>query len=43
MKLMTVKEYATHIGKSIPLVYKQIRLNKVKAVSKFGKILIKVK
>jgi len=43
MELMTVKEYAKHIGKSIPLVYKQIRLDQVKSISKFGKILIKVK
>lgn len=43
MKLMTVKEYAEHVGKSIPLVYKRIRLNKVKTEKKFGRILIKVK
>lgn len=39
---MTVKEYAEKIGKSIPLVYKQIRLNQVKTERKFGRILIKV-
>jgi len=43
MKLMTVKEYAAYIDKSIPLVYKQIRLNQVKTEIKFGRILIKVK
>lgn len=41
MKLMTVREYAEYIGKSVPLVYKQIKQNKVKTVSKFGLILIK--
>jgi hypothetical protein len=40
---MTVKEYALHIGKSIPLVYKQIRQDQVKIDRKFGRILIKVK
>lgn len=43
MKLMTVKEYAAHIGKSIPLVYKQIRLKQVKTEIRYGRILIKVK
>jgi hypothetical protein len=43
MKLMTVQEYAKHIGKSIPLVYKQIRQAQVKTERKFGRILIKVK
>lgn len=43
MKLMTVKEYAKHINKSIPLIYKQIRLGQVKTQNKFGRILIKVK
>lgn len=42
MKLMTVKEYAAHIGKSIPLVYKQIKGGSVKWEKKFGRILIKV-
>lgn len=42
MKLMTVKEYADSIGKSVPLIYKQIRENKVKTERKFGRILIKV-
>ena len=42
MKYMTVKEYAQHIGKSVPLVYKQIKEEKVKTVSKYGIILIKV-
>jgi len=42
MKLMTVKEYAQHIGKSIPLVYKQIREGKVTTDKKYGRILIKV-
>jgi hypothetical protein len=41
--LMTVKEYAKHIGKSIPLVYKQIREGDVKVNKQFGRILIKVK
>lgn len=40
---MTVKEYAKHIGRSIPLVYKQISHDQVEAVYKFGRILIKVK
>lgn len=43
MKYMTVKEYADHIGKSVPLVYKQITEKKVKTAKKFGRILIKVK
>lgn len=43
MKLMTVKEYAAHIGKSVPLVYKQIGLGQVASEKKFGRILIKVK
>ena len=41
--LMTVKDYAKHIGKSIPLVYKQINGGKLKVENKFGRILIKVK
>lgn len=40
--LMTVNEYASFIGKSIPLVYKRIRLNQVKINRKFGRILIDV-
>jgi len=43
MKLMTVKEYADYIGKSIPLVYKQIREEKLSIVEKYGRILIRVK
>lgn len=43
MKYMTVKEYALHIGKSVPLVYKQITEKKVKTAKKFGRIVIKVK
>lgn len=42
MKLMTVKEYAEYIGKSIPLVYKQIRQEQVKFERRFGRLLIKV-
>ena len=41
MKLMTVKEYAKYVGKSIPLIYKQIRQGKLKTDQKFGVILIK--
>lgn len=41
--LMTVKEYAAHINKSIPLVYKQIGEGKLKTQLRFGRILIKVK
>ncbi len=40
---MTVKEYAEFIGKSIPLVYKQIDENKLKTTVKYGRILIRVK
>lgn len=43
MKLMTVKEYAEKVGKSIPLIYKQIRLKQVETDRKFGRILIKTK
>ena len=43
MKLMTVKEYAKHIGKSIPLVYKQIANGQVRTELKYGVYLIKVK
>jgi hypothetical protein len=43
MKLMTVNEYAKHIGKSIPLVYKQIRQEKVQTEVRFGRILVRVK
>jgi len=40
---MTVTEYASHIGKSIPLIYKKIRLGQLDIEKKFGRILIKVK
>lgn len=40
---MTVNEYAEHVGKSIPLVYKRIKNKQVSTVKKFGRILIKVK
>ncbi len=40
MALKTVKEYAEIIGKSIPLIYKQIGQNKVNYVRKFGRYLI---
>lgn len=43
MKLMTVKEYAAHIGKSIPLVYKQIDEGKVQTEKRYGRILVKVR
>lgn len=43
MKLMTVKEYAAHIGKSIPLVYKQIEGKKVQTEVRYGRILVRVK
>jgi len=39
---MTVKEYAKHIGKSIPLVYKQIAKEQVKTETRFGRLLIRV-
>lgn len=41
MKLMTVKEYAQYVGKSIPLIYKQIRQGKLKIEDKYGITLIK--
>lgn len=40
---MTVKEYAAHIGKSVPLVYKQVREGKILTQVKFGRILVKAK
>lgn len=40
---MTVKDYAAHIGKSIPLVYKRIYAGQLAFETKFGKIVIKVK
>lgn len=43
MVLMTVNEYAKHIGKSIPLVYKQIKNKQVTFEKRFGRLLIKVK
>jgi len=50
MKLMTVTEYAAHIGKSIPLIYKQVNetkrgtaKKKLDFIVKFGRILIRVK
>jgi hypothetical protein len=42
-KYLTVAEYAKFIGKSIPLVYKQIRLNQVDYEEKYGRKLIIVK
>jgi hypothetical protein len=42
-KLMTVAEYASHIGKSVPLIYKQIKNKQVKSIEKFGRKLIVVK
>lgn len=43
MKLMTVKEYAAHIGKSIPLVYKQIEEGKLRTERRYGRILVRAK
>lgn len=40
--LMTVKEYAKLRGRSIPLIYKEIRQNKLNTDNKYGRILIKV-
>ncbi len=42
MAWMTVKEYAEFKGKSIPLIYKQIREKKVFSDRKFGRILVRV-
>ncbi len=41
-KYLTVAEYAKFIGKSVPLVYKQIRLGQVKMEEKYGRYLIVV-
>lgn len=41
--LMTVKEYAEHIGKSIPRVYQLIAAGDLPIESKYGKLLIKVR
>lgn len=43
MKLMTVKDYAKMVGKSIPLIYKQIGEGKLQTDLKYGRILVKVK
>lgn len=43
MKLITVKDYAALVGKSIPLIYKQIGEGKLKTDRRYGRILIKVK
>ena len=40
---MTVRDYAKHINKSIPLIYKQIRQKKLDVDTRYGVILIKVK
>jgi len=42
-KLMTVAEYAAHIGKSVPLVYKRIKNEQLKCIEKFGRKLVVVK
>lgn len=43
MKLMTVKDYAKTVGKSIPLIYKQIEEGKLQTDRRYGRILVKVK
>ena len=43
MEYMTVNEYALHVGKSVPLIYKRISEGNLKIERKFGRILIPVK
>lgn len=40
---MTVKDYAKLVGKSIPLIYKQIEEGKLHTDRQYGRILVKVK
>jgi hypothetical protein len=42
MKLLTVKEYAKLRRKSIPLIYKELRDEKIEKDTRYGRILIKV-
>lgn len=43
MEYMTVKQYAKHINKSVPLIYKRIKNKELAIETKFGMILIPVK
>lgn len=43
MDYMTVKQYAKHINKSVPLIYKRIKNKELETETKFGVILIAVK
>jgi hypothetical protein len=40
---MTVKEYAEHVGKSIPRIYQLIASGNLDVEPKYGRLLIKVK